>query len=134
MAPAPSTEAFARLDAVLRFAAARGISDVHLKAGQRPVYRRNGALMSRKDEPVFSEADLEGIVGTLLDAPREATLAAHGDVSFVHDLVGGGRFRITVLRQRGGEALASRVRNSLLSPLTSDQPSFCPLPAGPEGA
>ena len=37
-------EAFTRLDAVLRFAAARGISDVHVKPGQRPVYRRNGTL------------------------------------------------------------------------------------------
>lgn len=109
MASPTSAEAFARLDAVLRFAAARGISDVHVKAGQRPVYRRNGSLMSRKDEPTFSEGDLDGIAGSLLDAVREKTLATCGEVAFVHDLVGGGRFRITVVRQRGHDALAVRV-------------------------
>ena len=102
-------ESYTRFDSVLRFAAARGISDVHFKAGQMPLYRRQGQLSTRQDEAHFSENDLHAITGLLLDPSRETALLQHGMVTFTHDLVGGGRFRVTVLRQRGQDAVAVRV-------------------------
>ncbi len=104
-----SAETMARFDTVLRFSSARGVSDIHVKPGQRPVYRRNGALISRKDESAFSEAELDALAGLLLPVREAEVYARTGEATFAHGLVGGGRFRITVLRQRGSAVLAVRV-------------------------
>lgn len=103
------TELQARLDAVLRFAAARGLTDLHIKAGQRPVYRRSGTLISRKDEALFSDADLEELTTGLVPADRLERLSATGQVTFSLGLVGSGRFRVTAFRQRGAISLAVRM-------------------------
>jgi twitching motility protein PilT len=104
-----TTEALARFDAVLRFSSARGVSDIHVKAGQRPVYRRHGGLISRKDETPFTEEELDAIAATLLPPSQAEAYARGGEATFAHGLVGGGRFRMTLLRQRGSAGFAIRV-------------------------
>jgi twitching motility protein PilT len=102
------TEALARFDAILRFAVVRGISDVHLKPGQRPSYRRQGGLMSRKDETLCLDSDLDELARALVPARLQDAFAREGQATFVHGLVGAGRFRITALRQRGQCGLHAR--------------------------
>lgn len=104
-----TSEVFARFDGVLRFSSARGVSDIHVKAGQRPVYRRHGELISRKDEPAFSDADLDAIAASLLPARLAARYAQDGDATFALGLVGGGRFRVSITRQRASASFAVRV-------------------------
>ncbi len=104
-----SNDALQRLDAVLRFASARNISDLHIKALQRPVYRRHGALISRKDEPAFSASDLEELRDILLPKALIPEFSAQGEATFCYGLVGGGQFRMTVLQQAGIPAIAARV-------------------------
>ena len=55
------SEVLPGFETVLRFASTRGISDVHVKPSQRPLYRRLGGLISRKDEPTFSEPELDEV-------------------------------------------------------------------------
>lgn len=104
-----SAEALARFDAVLRFSSARGVSDIHVKAGQQPVYRRHGGLISRKDEASFSDEELAAIAAALLPPLQAQAYDQTGEARFIHGLVGGGRFRMTVLRQRGSAGFAIRV-------------------------
>ncbi|MBM4344857.1 MAG: Flp pilus assembly complex ATPase component TadA [Deltaproteobacteria bacterium] len=106
---AQSAEIEARLEAVLRFAAARGIADVQFKPTQRPLYRRFGQLISRRDEPVFSADDLLVLAHRWLPAAQRATYERQGDATFVVTLVGCGRFRVTFLQSRGAPALSVRV-------------------------
>lgn len=106
---AQSAEIEARLEAVLRFAAARGISAVHFKPTQRPLYRRFGQLISRRDEPVFSGEDLMVLAHRWLPAELRATYEQRGDATFVHTVVGCGRFRVTFLQSRGLPAVSVRV-------------------------
>lgn len=106
---AQSAEVEARLDAVLRFAAARGIADVQFKPSQRPLYRRFGQLISRRDEPVFSADDLLALAYKWLPPDQRAGYERQGDATFVLTLVGCGRFRVTFLRARGVPALSVRV-------------------------
>lgn len=97
-----------RLEAVLRFAAARNISDIHIKPRQRPLYRRIGLLISRKDEPTFDDAELAELAGQLLPPHLAEQHRAGQDVTFAHSLVGSGRFRITLLRQNGAAGIVVR--------------------------
>ncbi len=103
------SDAVERFGTVLRFATERKISDVHLKAGQRPLYRRSGRLISRREEPAFDEASLTEVASQLFTAPEAQAFNAGAEVTASYGLVGAGRFRVHVFRQRGTISLAVRV-------------------------
>lgn len=96
-----TSEVLSRFEQVLRFASTRGISDIHIKPGQRVLYRRVGQLISRKDEATFSEADLDEVAQGLVPGAWLDAWSAGEDVTFPHGVVGCGRFRVTLIRQRG---------------------------------
>ncbi len=103
------TDAVVRFEAVLRFAASRGISDIHVKPQQRTLYRRMGQLISRKDEPTFSEIELGEVAHALVPKSCAAQYDAGSDVCFAHSLVGSGRFRVTLLHQHGAAGIVVRL-------------------------
>jgi twitching motility protein PilT len=124
-----------RLDQVLRFAAARGVSDVHFKAGQRPLYRRFGVLSSRRDEPVLTDDELVKVTVHWLPAEHRGTLQTTGEARFCIGLVGCGRFRVTLVRHRGGLSMTIRpLPGRVLSPRELGLPkvlqSWSALPSG----
>ena len=102
-------ETLGRFEQVLRFASSRGIAAIHIKPGQRPLYRRCGTLISRKDEQTFSEADLDEIAHGLVPGAWLPNWAAGFDVTFPHGVVGCGRFRLTLLHQRGAVGVVVHV-------------------------
>ncbi len=104
-----SSEVIGRFEQVLRFASTRGIAEVHVKPGQRPLYRRSGALISRKDEATFSEADLDEVAHGLVPGAWLPHWSSGADVTFAHGVVGCGRFRVTLLRQRGAVGIVVHV-------------------------
>lgn len=104
-----TSEVIGRFEQVLRFASTRGIAEVHIKPGQRPLYRRSGALISRKDEATFSEADLDEVAAGLVPGAWLAQWAEGRDVTFPRGVVGCGRFRVTAFRQRGAVGLVVHV-------------------------
>jgi twitching motility protein PilT len=104
-----SSEVIARFEQVLRFASTRGIAEVHIKPGQRLLYRRAGALISRKDEATFSESDLDEVADGLVPGAWLDDWAKGRDVTFPRGVVGCGRFRVTLFRQRGAVGVVVHV-------------------------
>jgi len=107
--PGETTELEARFEALLRFASARAIADLHFKPGLRPLYRRFGELIWRRDDPSYSGEDLAAIAGAWMPAAARRGYDARGHATFVVNLVGCGRFRITAVQSRGAPTLAVRV-------------------------
>lgn len=99
----------AQFESVLRFAAARGISDVHLKPHQRPLYRRQGVLISRRDEGLLEPEALLALAQVLIPATEQQIWQSRGQATFLLTLVGAGRFRVTVYLVRGLPTFAIRV-------------------------
>lgn len=103
------SDAIESFSVVLRFAADRRLSDVHFKAGQRPLYRRAGRLISRREEATFDEAGLTEIAGSLFNNEQAQAFNAGAEITTPYGIVGAGRFRVHVFRQRGTISLAVRV-------------------------
>jgi len=102
MPPAPLS-----LDALLRQVVDRGASDLHLHGGSRPRIRVDGTL--RELAPtVLSQEQVTAIIRAALPEALQAKLAADGQVDFVHDLPGVGRFRANAYRQQRGLDLVLR--------------------------
>jgi twitching motility protein PilT len=110
------------LNAVLRCAVDEGASDVHLKVGQLPVFRRDGQLTPLAGHPQLTDADLEAalaIVSELTPAKRESFYET-GELDIAYTTGDLPRFRVNVFRQRGAISFAFRV-------IPKQVPSFAEL-------
>lgn len=105
----PLPDAAGRFEDILRFAADRQISDVHVKVGQRPLYRRGGNLITRREEAAFNEGELAEIAQSLFSPNHAKAFNAGAEVTCGHGVTGAGRFRVHVYRQRQSIALSVRV-------------------------
>lgn len=99
----------AAFDALLAEAAGRRASDVHLRVGQPPLVRINGELLRSEGAAATTQAELEGLVSTWLDADQLAQLDRAQEVDFAWSIPGVGRCRASVFRERGHLAVALRL-------------------------
>lgn len=86
-----------------------GASDLHLKAGNRPLVRVNGRL-ARLDgdlEPL-KPCDTESALHDLLPAGRISDFERCNEIDFAYSAPGLGRFRVNAYRQRGSIAIVMR--------------------------
>jgi twitching motility protein PilT len=84
-----------------------GASDIHLKVGDPPTYRVNGALAPLKYEKL-KPADTEAIVRHLVrDQSLDLTTIQEYDTSY--SLPGISRFRVNIYRQRNSLSLILRI-------------------------
>ena len=94
----------------MKFGVKSGISDIHLKAGKPPIFRRHGRLVSHPGTPTLTAAHIEQIVRHLVhDRRHEEQLEKNHQSDLSYGVVGAGRFRINVFRQRGVFSVAIRV-------------------------
>ncbi|MBI2238686.1 MAG: PilT/PilU family type 4a pilus ATPase [Actinobacteria bacterium] len=84
-----------------------GSSDLHLKAGNVPFIRVDGALQPAPF-PALDSADTQAAAEFLMPEHRAREFAARNEADFGYTLTGVGRFRINVFRQRGMVGLAIR--------------------------
>ena len=103
------SESFDRFGQVLQFAGEHKLTDVLFKRATRPFYRRAGQLISRPQEQPFSEEDLAAVAERVMSVKQLARFNAGEEVTAVLPVVGVGRFRVHVFRQRGSIGLAVRV-------------------------
>ena len=106
-------------NALLRTAVERGASDLHLKVGQPPVIRHDGALAPLEGWEQFNAAQLEAVLG-VIGASAPARLAAFhetGELDTSYQEDGLPRFRVNAFRQRGDISFAMRV-------IPDDVPTF----------
>jgi twitching motility protein PilT len=96
-------------DALLLRVAELGASDVHLKLGQPPLWRIDGAIGAMEDAPL-SEQHLDAVVQHVTrHAPdRYDTFMSSGELDIGYE-TGGVRFRVNAFRQRGAISVVCRV-------------------------
>jgi twitching motility protein PilT len=92
---------------LLRYAVERGASDLHLKVGNVPFIRVDGALQPTQF-PTLAASDTEGFAEQLMSAHKKREFAEHAEADLGHTMAGVGRFRVNVFRQRGVVGLAIR--------------------------
>lgn len=108
----------AELDALIELALARGATDLHLVAGERPWVRIDGEVSSVADAPVLDAAQVEELVHAIVPPSKREILEKRNEVDFAHVLVGH-RCRVTAFRERRGLALAFRILNADVPTLDS---------------
>ena len=97
------------LEAILTIAVRNGVSDVHLKTGRPPVFRRNGLLVSQKNGPPISPELMRDLVDSLLREEQRKELGAANEVDAAVGVPGLGRFRVNVFQQREQLGVVLRV-------------------------
>ncbi|MEW6272956.1 MAG: PilT/PilU family type 4a pilus ATPase [Thermodesulfobacteriota bacterium] len=96
------------IDDILRTALDREASDIHLKVGAPPFFRRFGQLGPDDSYPSLSELDLKDIIAQMADEKQRERLEADRqlDLGYGNDAIG--RFRVNVYHQRGELRVAMR--------------------------
>jgi twitching motility protein PilT len=128
---------------LLRYAVEMGASDLHVKVGNVPFIRVDGELQPTP-HPAVSAAESEDAAISLMPEHKRREFEATSEADFGYTLVGVGRFRINVFRQRGVVGMAvRRVRSEvptidelLLPPVLrdlADSPRGLVLITGPTG-
>jgi twitching motility protein PilT len=107
---------------VLLRAVQAGASDVHLKVGQPPVLRHDGALSALEGWPPLEQAQLESVLATVTatDPARRKVFEETGELDLAYTPTGLPRLRVNGFRQRGSISFAFRV-------IPSSIPSFAQL-------
>jgi len=97
------------LVAALADMVALGASDLHLKAGNRPLIRVDGQLVALDDDagPLKPSDTEEALLG-LLSPHLIGEFERGNELDFAHGVPGLGRFRVNAYRQRGTIALVVR--------------------------
>jgi twitching motility protein PilT len=99
------------LNPLLQRAVEFGATDIHLKVGEPPVVRHDGALGRLEGLAPLTDADLESTleqVAAVAPARLEA-FRASGDLDIAYTADGLPRFRVNAFRQRGSISFAFRV-------------------------
>jgi twitching motility protein PilT len=97
-----------QVDTLLRELSATGASDLHLRAGEPPIFRRHGELV-RTDAPALDAGTLEAMVASIMSPTDLAEFRSSGDVDWAYELPEVARFRCNAGRDRHGPFLVVRV-------------------------
>jgi twitching motility protein PilT len=99
------------LQSLLKHAVDGGASDVHLKLGQPPVLRHDGALYPAEGWLPISALQLDEVLATVTaqDPARRAGFDETGDLDLAYTPPGLPRLRVNGFRQRGAISFAFRV-------------------------
>ena len=100
----------------LRQATDMGASDLHLSRGVPATVRMDGQLRPLEGPALTREA-IERIVLALLNPLQRERFEKEWELDFSTEIVGAGRFRTNVHKQRGGIEVAFRVVNTSVLPL-----------------
>jgi twitching motility protein PilT len=104
---------------VLTDALSMGASDVHLVAGEKPLYRVHTTLAAVMKWPVLTNDIIEAAVRDFVGLPRFETLQKKRDLDFSMHLEGHGRFRVNAHYQRETLAVAFRAISDHVPALAS---------------
>jgi twitching motility protein PilT len=99
------------LNGLLRTVVEIGASDLHLKVGQPPIIRTDGALVPLPDAPPLDSRDLRSILEAVCarDVERLTAFDESSELDTAYQEAGLPRFRVNAFRQRGEISFAFRV-------------------------
>jgi len=95
------------LNEILKEAADRTASDVHLKVGNPPVLRIGKELVNLKNAPL-TNSDMESFIAELLPPKKLEYFKEHNEMDIAYSLDNVGRFRVNVFSQRGNIGIVMR--------------------------
>ncbi|MDR7523581.1 MAG: type IV pilus twitching motility protein PilT [Armatimonadota bacterium] len=95
------------MESYLRMMVERRASDLHLKAGTRPMLRIDGTLVPARDERLSDER-VRALVAEILTPEQLDRFHRELELDLAHSVPGLSRFRINVYQQRGGIGAAIR--------------------------
>jgi twitching motility protein PilT len=96
------------IDEILRLAAKRNASDVHLQVGLPPVLRIQSRLVPLDGDKLTAEAT-ERLAFSIMTEPQKKIFHERLDFDLSYDLPGVSRFRVNVFTQRDSVAAAFRL-------------------------
>ncbi len=97
------------LDRVLAAARQLGASDVHLKAGLRPIFRIKGDLRTIPDVPVLTRELLAQFAVHMMNDRQRADFEQQLDLDLAYSTPEEGRYRVTLFQQRGSVGMVLRL-------------------------
>jgi twitching motility protein PilT len=112
----------ATMQDLLREAAGKGASDLHLSAGEPPLLRVHGDLV-RMERPALGPEEVTALVGSIMTEKQRATFEAEHEVDFACELPEKGRFRVNVfVHSRGPGAVLRTIPTKIPSLDSLDLP------------
>ena len=105
------------LNQILRTAVTAGASDIHVNAGQPPLFRVTTIMEKAEGFDPLAPQDCEALCKAMMDADRWAQFQQLRDADFSYQIPGLCRFRVNAHYQRGTVALAFRTVNSKVRPI-----------------
>jgi len=103
-------------EALLKFAASSGASDLHVTVGATPLVRVDGVLARAGDDKI-TPTEAAALLDSLMNPPQRERFASAGDIDFTYSIPGAGRFRVHGFRQRGSVGIVVRVLPSVIPTL-----------------
>ena len=133
-APKVDQEARAVLDDLLRKQASRKASDLHLRSGERALFRVDGDIV-REDGAEFSPELLERMLLGIMPERNRREFDETNDTDLAYELPDLARFRVNVFRDRHGigsviRAISSRVVTADEMGITPEVQRLCDLSKG----
>lgn len=125
-----------QIDKILKTLVENGGSDLHLTAGLRPMFRKDGDIQPLPGwNQVLPSDTVEAWMTEVAHDGARKTFAETNDADFAHEIPGVARFRMNMFRDRAGVGAVMRTIPSKV--LTADQlglppviRTFCELPKG----
>ncbi|MBO5947633.1 type IV pilus twitching motility protein PilT [bacterium] len=88
----------------------KGASDLHVSANLPPIFRIDGKLTRREQEPL-KPADVENLLFPMLSNEQRRNLEQNWEIDLSYGVHGIGRFRVNIYKDRGNYAAAFRAIN-----------------------
>jgi twitching motility protein PilT len=99
------------IEKIMVAAAKHKASDLHIKAGQKPILRINTELHDVGNRALAAD-EIQKMIHEILTPKQTAALEEELGIDFAYSIQGVGRFRVNVYHDRGRLALAARRVNT----------------------
>jgi len=96
------------IEGILRQGVISGASDVHLKVGEAPIFRKHSAI-KRTNLPALTQEDMDAIVQKLIPENMKSKIANIFDFDFSYEIPGLSRFRVNFCRDLGRISFVIRI-------------------------
>ena len=96
------------LNQILEIAFEKRVSDLHFEVDNPPFFRGRGQLL-RSKLPKLTAAATEFIASTIMEKNNRKLPEEFREIDASYSLPSGGRFRVSIFRQRGNIGIVMRV-------------------------
>ncbi|MFH1225704.1 MAG: PilT/PilU family type 4a pilus ATPase [bacterium] len=103
-----------KLEQLFKLAMEQGASDIHLLAGNLPIFRVDGVLQRLTNMPEMTGQLIEELVIPLLTGEQKSKFERLWELDFSYELPGYCRLRVNLHREKGSIGLVARIIPSVI--------------------